>query len=416
MTRNLRIAGLCVILALATLSTFAQSGPMIGTVYDIDLGPGRLQIELDDATRSRITVETDSVSTTYYGFGTMIAGKPEIFTGSGGLANIRLGDRIAVRGPVRSEGVYRADNITLVGRDIAAPQVGVGQTRDPSRSPTAQTDDRPTGTTTAANAVEGTIRQINEEEGRLVIQTTDRRMLTVRTYRNTPVYYRGTAYRVANLEVGDRVRVEADARNTPQDEISARRIDVVASVQESGTGTGTGGTITTLVGRVTRVEPGLDYVYIDAGRGETRVDMRSAEDARGEIIRARDLRVGDQVEISGSYNRVGDMFLASTVRFDSEVGVTDGRVEPRDDLMRYAVVTLTGTVTETLEDGATLGFRDRDSNTVLRIWATEDFIVRTKGTTYTTAGELRVNDAAVVRAYRDTNGNLIAQTIRLRNR
>ncbi len=415
MNRNLRLAVFCVLTTLVGLSTFAQSGPLIGTVFDIDLGPGRLQIELDDASRSRITVETDSVSTTYHGFGTMIAGKPEIFVGSTGLSNIRLGDRIQVRGPALRNGVYRGDSITLVGREVPAPQVGVGTTRDPAQSATEPIDSRPTGTTPAANTVEGTVRQINVEEGRLVIQTNDRRMITVRTYRNTPVYYRGETFRVGNLEIGDRIRVEADNRSAAADEISARRIDVTASVQEAG-GTGTGGTVTNLVGRVTRIEPGLDYVYLDAGRGETRVDMRSAEDANGEIIRARDLRVGDNVEISGSYNRVGDMFLASTVRFQSDLGTTDERVEPRDDLMRYALVSLTGTITETLEDASTLGFRDRDTNTVLRIWVIDDFVVRTRGNTYTTVESLRVNDTAVIEAYRDTNGNLIAQTIRLRNR
>ncbi|HEU4887182.1 MAG TPA: hypothetical protein VFV49_04795 [Thermoanaerobaculia bacterium] len=415
MTRNLRFAVVCAILTLASLSTFAQDRPMVGTVYDIDLGPGRLQIEMDDATRTRVTIETDSVSTTYHGFGTVIADKPEIFVGSTGLANIRLGDRIQVRGPVLRNGVYRGDQITLVGREVAASQVGVGTTRDPAQSAGVQTDARSSGTSTA-NTVEGTIRQINVDEGRLVIQTSDRRMITVRTYRNTPVYYRGETFRVTNLEIGDRIRVEPDSRSTPADEISARRIDVTASVQDTGTGTGTGGTITTLVGRVTRLEPGLDYVYLDAGRGETRVDMRSAEDANGEIIRARDLRVGDNVEISGSYNRTGDMFLASTVRFESDLGTTDDRVPPREELTRYTVATITGTVTETLEDGPTLGFRDRDSNTVLRIWVTEDFTVRTKGNTYTTAETLRVNDTAVIQAFRDANGNLIAQTIRLRNR
>ena len=414
MTRTLRLSALCAIFALASLSTFAQDRSLTGTVFDIDLGPGRIQIEVDDAAKTRVAVETDSVSTTYHGFGTMIGGKPEIFVGSAGLANVRLGDRIQVSGPALRDGLYRGDRVTLVGRQIPASQVRLGTTGDPAQSATTQTDTRSTSAA-QRNTVEGTIRQINLDEGRLVIQTSDRRMITVRTYRNTPVYYRGETYRVNNLEIGDRIRVEADARNTPQDEISARRIDVTASVQDSGTGTGNGGTVTILAGRVTRIEPGLDYVYIDAGRGETRVDMRSAEDANGEIMRAEDLRVGDNVEISGSYNRVGDMFQASTVRFDSEIAPTDDRVPPREEVTRYAVVTLTGTITETLEDGPTLGFRDRDSNTVLRIWVTEDFTVRTKGTTTTTAESLRVNDAAVIKAFRDGNGNLIAQTIRLRN-
>lgn len=415
MTRSLRISVLCAIFTLASLSIFAQERSLTGTVFDIDLGPGRLQIEVDDAAKTRCTIETDSLTTTYHNFGTMIAGKPEIFIGSAGLANIRLGDRIQVRGPALRDGVYRGERITLVGREIPASQVGVGTTRDPSQSNTEQTDTR-SSSAAQINSIEGTIRQINLDEGRLVVQTSDRRMITVRTYRNTPVYYRGETYRVTNLEIGDRIRVEADSRYTPADEISARRIDVTASIQDSGNTTGNAATVTTLVGRVTRLEPGLDYVYLEAGRGETRVDMRSAEDANGEIVRARDLRVGDNVEILGSYNRVGDMFLASTVRFNSDIGTTDDRVPPRDDLTRYAVVTMTGTITETLEDGPTLGFRDRDSNTVQRIWVTEDFTVRTKGTTYTNAESLRVNDTAVIKAFRDDNGNLVAQTIRLRNR
>jgi hypothetical protein len=73
-------------------------------------------------------------------------------------------------------------------------------------------------------------------------------------------------------------------------------------------------------------------------------------------------------------------------------------------------------VTETLDDAATVGLRDRDTNRALRLWVTDDFIVRTKGTTTTTAGTLRVNDTVLVKAFRDPDGNLVAQTIRLRNR
>ena len=41
---------------------------------------------------------SDSVSTQYNGFGGVINGSPEIFTGSQGLANVRTGDRVEVRG------------------------------------------------------------------------------------------------------------------------------------------------------------------------------------------------------------------------------------------------------------------------------------------------------------------------------
>ncbi|MFP5247652.1 MAG: DUF5666 domain-containing protein, partial [Thermoanaerobaculia bacterium] len=361
-------------------------------------------------------IDTDSVSTTYHGFGTMIAGKPEIFTGSSGLANVRLGDRVEVRGAQRGEGVFKADEVTLLGRTVEASSVGVGQTRTPT-SVSTPTDDRTSGNyEPTGGRVEGTIRQINEAEGRLVIQTTDRRMITIRTYRNTPVYYRGQSYRVTNLEVGDRVRIEADPRDAQAGEISARRIDVTMSVQDSqGRDTpGTAATVTILEGRVTRTEPGLNYIYVDDGRNEVRVDMQQAEDATGAVLRAADIRSGEVVEISGSYNRTGDMFQASTVRFDNDVAASDEREVPQ--ITRFALVTLTGTVTETLEDSTTVGFRDRETNTVVRLWVTEDFVVRLRGTTYTTAEELRVGDTAVVEAFRDREGNLIVQTMRLRNR
>jgi hypothetical protein len=386
---------------------------MTGTVIDVDAGRGRLQIEYDD-NQERMTIETDAISTVYYGFGGVIAGKPEIFTGSSGLSNVRLGDRIDVRGSERGQGVWKADRITLLGRNVAAGSVGVGTTREPTSVATA-TDDR-AGTTVAEGAganIEGTIRTINEEDGRLVIQTTQRRMLTVRTYRNTPVVYRGETYRVSNLEVGDRLRIEPEPRSTQSDEIVARRITVVQSVQDTGT-TSPGGRVTTIEGRVSRVEPGLDRVYVENGREETRVDMAQAEDATGAAIRARDLRVDDRVEITGSFNRVGDMFNASTVRFTEA-----DRTFPNDDngtFDRPALVTTGGAITETLEDAVTLGLRETDTNRVVRIWIAPDFVVKTKAGTYVLASTLREKDTVIVQAYRDGRGNLIAQTIRLRNR
>lgn len=413
MRQTLRISAVCALLALTAVSTFAQSRPMTGTVINVDEGRGRLQVEYDDD-QTRMTIETDAISTVYYGFGGVIAGKPEIFTGSSGLSNVRVGDRIEIRGSERGQGVWKADRITLLGRNVAAGSVGVGTTREPT-SVSTTTDDRVSTTVAegSSNNIEGTIRTINEDDGRLVIQTPQRRMITVRTYRNTPVVYRGETYKVSNLEVGDRIRVEIEPRSAQSDEINARRITVVQSVQDTGTTT-PGGRVTTIEGRVSRVEPGLDRVYVENDRDEVRVDMVQAEDATGAAIRARDLRVGDMVEITGSYNRVGDIFNASTVRFTSA-----DRTVPNDDggtFDRPALVTTGGTVTETLEDAITLGLRETDTNRVVRIWVTPDFVVRTKAGTYVLASTLRLKDTLIVQAYRDGRGNLIAQTIRLRNR
>ena len=410
MRRNLRVSAVFAIFVLSAVSTFAQSSPYRGTVLDIDEGKARLQVETDSGT-SRVTVETDSVSTQYHGFGTMIAGKPEIFTGSKGFSNIRLGDRVEVYGTSRAGGVILADTITLLGRQVAASTTGVGQTRTQTSVSTPAQERTPT-TATPRGTVEGTIRQINVDEGRIVIQTAQRRMMTVRTYRNTPVVYRGETFRVTNLEIGDQIRVEADPRDASIDEVVARRIEVTRSVQETQGGRTTGSTVTIVEGTITRTEPGLNYAYVDEGRGdEIRVDMAEAEDANGARLQARDLRSGDRVEITGSFNRVGDIFLASTVRFPA-----GARVDVRETVTAYAVVTITATVTETLEDAVTIGLRDRDTNRAMRLWVTDDFIVRTKANTTTTATNLKVNDQILVKAFRDPDGNLIAQTIRLRNR
>lgn len=413
MTRTLRMSALYAILALVAVSTFAQDRPLVGTVIDVDEGRGRLQLELDDASATHVMIETDSVSTTYHNFGTMIAGKPEIFTGSSGLSNVRLGDRIDVRGPIRGEGVYRANRVTLLGRDVPAAPTGVGQTRNPTTSASTPTDDRVTGPTVATSRIEGTVRQINDREGRLVVQTTDRRMITVRVGRTTPVWYRNQQYTIANLEVGDRIRIDYDTRDAAADEIAARRIDVTASVQEAGD-VSNSNTVTIVEGRVTRIDNTGNTVYVNDGRGEIRIDMRGAEDNRGEVLRASDLRVGDRVEVTGNYNRVGDIFSASTVRF--ETGPDAVRDDAGSPIVRFGLVSLTGTFTETLEDASTLGFRDRETNQLVRIWAAEDLVVRTKANTYTTVESLRVNDTAVITAFRDWQGNLVAQTIRLRNR
>jgi hypothetical protein len=424
MRRTVRFSMIYAILALAAVSAFAQSssrtgtGALTGTVIDIDNGRGRLQIESDDDRYARTAIETDSISTQYLGFGTMIAGKPEIFTGTSGFSNIRLGDRISIRGYARADGMVHADAITLLGRQVAAGTVGVGQTRNPT-SVSTPTDDRVTGTTPQAStaAVEGTVRQINLDEGRIVIQTTQRRMITVNTFRNTPVLFRGEQYRIANLEIGDRVRIDPDPRTAQTDEITARRIEVTQSVQEARGNEG--GTVTAIEGRVNRVDESLDYAYVDAGRGEVRVDMGQAEDARGERIHARDLRPGDVVEISGNYTRAGDIFMASTVRLGAggSVSVTAPRGPAfEEEFVRYSVITFTGRVQETLADAPTVTVLDTDLNRTVKVWVTEDFAVRTKGATYTNAEGLRVGDTVLIKAYTDTRGNLIAQTIRLRNR
>jgi Domain of unknown function (DUF5666) len=421
MTRNLRISAVWAICVLAALSSFGQDRTMVGTVIDLEESRNRLQLQMDDAARTIMIYEADPVTTTYHGFGTVINDKPEVFVGSQGFSNLREGDRLEIRGPLRDGGIYGAQRVTLLGRAVPAAPTGVGNSRDPSRDVSTPTAPRQGTYDRTGGFIEGVIREINDREGRLVVETTTRRLVSVNTRRSTPVWYRGEQYNTSNLEVGDRVRIEADPRDAQADEITATRIDVTISVQDAGTvpgGSGSSATVGVLEGRVTRVEPGLDYIYVDDGRGEVRVDMRNAEDARGDVLRARDVRVGDRVEITGSMNRVGDMYLASTVRFGNSGDATGGTgtAPVPEPARRYGLVTLTGTVTATLEGGDTIGFRDRDTNQVVRVWVARDFTARTNAGTYVNASTLRVNDSVVIQAFQDMDGNLVAQTIRLRNR
>src|SRR3954464_4085333 len=73
-------------------------GSVTGTVSDTEPGRNRLILTPDESQNDRITIDTDSVSTQYNGFGGTINGAPEIFVGSSGFNNVRVGDRVEIRG------------------------------------------------------------------------------------------------------------------------------------------------------------------------------------------------------------------------------------------------------------------------------------------------------------------------------
>src|ERR1051325_9218337 len=249
MTRFLRKSAISVAAALLAVSSFAQDrstwrtsgdiaegvrGNIIGTVVDVESGSGRFTISPDDDKTSNIVVDTDSVATQYNGFGGTINGAPEIFVGSTGFSNLRTGDRVDVRGSGRANGNILADRITLLGRPVEAPQTGIGQTR------TGQSVSTPTASQTTASTspdrfglVEGVVRQVNSDQGRVVIETDNRQLLNIRATSSTPVKYRGETYRISNLEAGDRIRITpASGTMSSGSEIRATSIDVVASVQD----------------------------------------------------------------------------------------------------------------------------------------------------------------------------------------
>jgi hypothetical protein len=424
----LRKAAFVAFATLVAVSTFAEDrnlwrtsadvqegvqGSVVGTVTDLQAG-NRFTLAPDDDKYGTIQVETDSVTTRYNGFGGEINGSPEIFVGSTGFANLREGDRVEVRGIGRGPAAVRSDVVTLLGRPVAAPQTGIGQTRSPGNisTPTASTT-TPSTAPDRLGRVEGIVRQVNVPEGRVVIETDNRALMTVRATSAVPVHYRGDTYKIGNLEPGDRIRVEPESGTvTSGGEIRARTIDVIQSSQEtSGNPTRQIGNV---AGRVTFVDRTNNRVTVDTDRGRIVVDLANAVDSTGRRVRANDVVAGDRVEVTGSYT--GDLFTATTIRWTDEAGATaapaPATAAPNAG---YALgtVTIYGTVLQTLRNSPQLVLRDNAGQSV-RLYATEDFLVRMRAGGYTTADRLNTGDSVAVRAYRDADGNFIAQTIRMR--
>lgn len=429
---NLRQSAVFAILALLAVSTFGQSssqwrtagdiregmrGSVVGTVADVDEARSRVQLAPDDSDSGRVLVIADA-TTRYNGFGGVINGQPEILTGSPGFANVRAGDRLEVRGTGRGTGTVVATYITLLGRGVPADQTGAGTTRPPSTisTPSAATPSR----APRVGAIEGTVQQVNAAEGRIVIVTDHREVMTIRTPGGTPVHYRDETYRVANLEVGDQIRIDADSARSSSGEIRARSIEVTRNVQEEG---GTTVRATSLTGRVSRVDRTADLVTIDTGRQPIRIDVSTASDDSGRRVRALDFRVGDQVSVTGrSSGTANDLLIADVVRWASDTRTpsrpepgtpagTEVNVGPGGEL---PFVTIHGTVRETLGNSPQIAVQDSTGRSV-RINVLDDFLVRNRTGGTTTADQLRNGDNVIVKAYRDADGNYIAQTIRVRS-
>src|ERR1051325_3107115 len=392
-------------------------GSAIGTVTDIQSG-NRFVIAPDDDKYTTILVDTDAMSTRWNGFGGTINGSPEIFVGSAGFPNLRTADRVEVRGVGRGVGNVRADTVTLLGRPVEAPQTGIGQTRDPGNisTPTASST-TPSTAPERIGRVDGIVRSVNAAEGRVVIETDNRALMTVRATTSTPVRYRGDTYRIANLEAGDRIRIEPESGSVATGgEIRARSIDVMQSAQESG-GNSTRA-IGNLTGRVTRVDRANNRVTVDSGRGPVTVDLSNAADSTGRAVRARDVMAGDHVDITGAYTN--DVFNATVVRWTDDTGAPATPSAPAPAAPPVAAtgyelgtVTIYGTVTQTLKSSPRLIIRDSAGNLV-QIYAVEDLVVKTRTGGYSTADRLTEGDSVAIRAYRDADGNFIAQTVRLR--
>jgi hypothetical protein len=340
----------------------------------------------------------------------VINGQPEIFVGTKGFSNLRLGDRIEVRGFGRGNHVIGAEFVTLLGRSVPASQTGVGDTR-PLNTISTPTNAPASSDVTVYGRIEGVVRQVNADEGRVMVETDRREMINIRATRNTPVYYRNQTYQISNLETGDRVRVDPQSTATSGGEVTARSIEVITSVQEGGTTR----SVTQVSGTVTRVDRATEMARVDTGRGEIRVDLTNAFDGSGARVRARDLQAGDRVQITGSFGNAADLFAATTVRFlDANDTTTPNPLPATSVNATLPMVTIWGTVSESLANGPLLVVREQKTNAVFHINVADDLPIKTKSGSYATAERLKNGDLVVVKAYRDADGNYIGQTIRIR--
>lgn len=403
---SLKAALLAVVCMAGSLSAFGQNrvswstsddirqgvrGKIIGSVTAVDSVRSRIEIVADnDRASDVIRVNADPVSTRYIGFGTTSATQNTVYSGTNGFTRVRAGDRLEVRGIGATDSMINAEEILLLGRSLSSS--------NPSRT-----------------SIAGTVRQITPSTSRLLVETDTREMITVFGTSSTPVYFEGATYKISNIEVGDRVRVEVDSES--RDGIRARSIDVIQSVSDPATGRSNDRTVTSVTGRVTRIDAAAQTLRLDTGRTpEVRIDARAAYDSTGKRFRLTDLQVGDRITVAGQYD-ANDLFRADTIRFSTTSGDVFDDTPNADDseLGDLSRVVIYATVTKPLADDGQLNLKDTSNNNrQVNVYVDDDFIVRTKAGTYITADQLKANDKIVVKVFRDASGRNFAQTIRMR--
>lgn len=367
-----------------------ESGSMTGTITRIDSASFMLASDEDSASTAA-RIETTS-ATRYAGLG-VDATRTE--TGASGFTQLRVGDRVTVSGVGGAAATIRASSITLIGRAI---------------------EERAGGAVLDTNRfLEGKVADIRPADQSFVLESDSGVRTTVVGTRDTPVTYRGETARIANLERGDRVRVEIDARLS-SGEIRARRIEVledstpddeISSIRSENY----------VTGRVTRVEANANRFTLAADRaGQIRVDASRAETSSGRTFRVGDLQVGDRLRIWGSYTGP-QVFRAERIEFGSPDDVykdDEFRDRGEEAFEGYSTVIFYGTVQKNPPNEDKLTIEDRDSRREIEIVADEEFVVlRETGSTFLRAAQLRSGDRVVVKAFRDRAGNYVAQTIRL---
>jgi hypothetical protein len=277
---------------------------------------------------------------------------------------------------------------------------------------------------TTSSRYEGIVRQVSPADSRLVIENDDHERLTIIGTPTTPVYYQRETYRIENIEVGDRIRVEPSSTG---DEIRARSIEVVSSVSQGSGNVPRTNTPGTISGRITFVDTRANTFRVDIGRGtDVTVDVGKANDDKNRRVKSNDFLIGDRITATGNW--VGqNTFRATSIHWGID-GPTTGGPNPggpgpggsgpgpggpppstgsgdgpgRPD---YITVVVYGTVQDVQKGTSTITVKDKDMDRTVRVMMSEDFAIRTKNGNYVMADTLKQGDLIVVKAFRDNYGN-----------
>lgn len=155
-----------------------------------------------------------------------------------------------------------------------------------------------------AEAVMGTVRQVDPSYGRIVIDSDagpygGGRPLEIGYDRGTRLVYRGREYPVEGLERGDRIRVEGASVGG---RLQARFIEVVQNVREAPGGGYDGSHGGAMEGAVRFVDPRARLIEITRGGYTGRAervfyDERTQVTHRGQFLRPEQLQPGDVIRV-----------------------------------------------------------------------------------------------------------------------
>jgi len=160
-----------------------------GTVASIDEGDESFELEATSGdSEETYRVELGS-STIVFPAGA----RDRAATGSQGIAMLAEDDRVVVTGLKMDDDVVRAREVSIAKRDAAAHEPAPPATAVPVFQP--------------RDRVSGLVRAVDAPAGRIVIDTVDHGPIAFYGDTDTPVFFKGVIYQVANLEVGDDVTV-----------------------------------------------------------------------------------------------------------------------------------------------------------------------------------------------------------------